>query len=77
MGWCSPSGRKSALTLPTLRRLGCRYDAREKDEDLPYLPSIDGSPATDFIILPNNTVSLDDAPLYVQGQATVAQVTQT
>ena len=77
VGWCSPSGRKSALTLPTLRRLGYRYDASEKDEDLPYLPSIAGSPATDFIILPNNTISLDDAPLYVQGQATVAEVTQT
>jgi len=74
IGWCSPSGRKSHLTLPTLRRLGYRYDASEKDDDLPYLATIDGNIVDDFIILPNNTVSLDDAPLYVQGQATAAEV---
>ncbi len=73
VGWCSPSGRKSRLTLPTLKRLGYRYDASEKDEDLPYLARIDGRQVDDFVILPNNTVSLDDAPLYVQGQATAAE----
>ena len=26
VGWCSPSGRKSHRTLPTLRRLGYIYD---------------------------------------------------
>jgi peptidoglycan/xylan/chitin deacetylase (PgdA/CDA1 family) len=73
VGWCSPSGRKSALTLPTLRRLGYIYDSSEKDDDLPYLARIDGRAADDFVILPNNTVSLDDAPLYVQGQATAEE----
>ena len=76
VGWCSPSGRKSGLTLPVLRRLGYRYDASEKDEDLPYLAAIDGRQVDDFVILPNNTVSLDDAPLYVQGQATAAEALQ-
>jgi peptidoglycan/xylan/chitin deacetylase (PgdA/CDA1 family) len=73
VGWCSPSGRKSVVTLPTLRRLGYIYDCSEKDEDLPYLATVDGAVAEDFVILPNNTVSLDDAPLYVQGQATAAE----
>ena len=63
VGWCSPSGRKTTLTLPTLRRLGYRYDTSEKDEDLPYL--LDDR----FAILPNNTVSLDDFPLYHSGHA--------
>lgn len=68
VGWCSPSGRKTALTLPTLRRLGYRYDASEKDEDLPYLLD-DG-----FAIVPNNTVSLDDFPLYHTGGALACEV---
>ena len=73
VGWCSPSGRKSRHTLPTLQRLGYFYDASEKDDDIPYLASIAGRQVDDFVILPNNTVSLDDAPLYVQGQATAAE----
>jgi peptidoglycan/xylan/chitin deacetylase (PgdA/CDA1 family) len=73
VGWCSPSGRKSMLTLPTLRRLGYCYDASEKDDDLPYLATVGGMVTQDFIILPNNTVSLDDAPLFVQGQSTAAE----
>lgn len=73
VGWCSPSGRKSALTLPTLQRLGYFYDASEKDDDLPYLATIGGEVADDFLILPNNTVSLDDAPLFTQGQSTAAE----
>lgn len=74
VGWCSPSGRKSQRTLPALHRLGYCYDTSEKDEDLPYLATIGGQVARDFVILPNNTVSLDDAPLYVTGQATAAEV---
>lgn len=74
VGWCSPSGRKSVRTLPTLHALGYRYDASEKDDDLPYLATIAGEVAEDFIILPNNTVSLDDAPAYVQGQALPGEV---
>ncbi|HLW92705.1 MAG TPA: polysaccharide deacetylase family protein [Roseiarcus sp.] len=68
VGWCSPSGYKSRLTLPTLKRLGYRYDTSEKDDDLPYLPEIEGVEARDFIMLPNNTTSLDDWPMYHQGQ---------
>jgi peptidoglycan/xylan/chitin deacetylase (PgdA/CDA1 family) len=68
VGWCSPSGRKSELTLPTLRRLGYRYDTSEKDEDLPYL--LDDR----FAILPNNTVSLDDFPIYFTGHALPSEV---
>jgi peptidoglycan/xylan/chitin deacetylase (PgdA/CDA1 family) len=74
VGWCSPSGRKSAATLPTLRRLGYCYDASEKDDDRPYLAEIDGGAAKDFIILPNNTVSLDDWPMYREGQALPSEV---
>jgi peptidoglycan/xylan/chitin deacetylase (PgdA/CDA1 family) len=74
VGWCSPSGRKSALTLPTLRRLGYRYDASEKDDDRPYLAETDGEGVPDFVILPNNTVSLDDWPMYQQGQALPSEV---
>jgi peptidoglycan/xylan/chitin deacetylase (PgdA/CDA1 family) len=74
VGWCSPSGRKSRLTIPTLRRLGYRYDASEKDDDLPYLLKADGVPQRDFVVLPNNTTSLDDFPFYNDGQATAAEV---
>ena len=70
VGWCSPSGRKSHRTLPTLRRLGYRYDASEKDRDRPYLPA-DGD--DDFVMLPNNTVSLDDYPFYFTGHSLAAE----
>ena len=69
VGWCSPSGRKSHRTLPTLRNLGYRYDANEKDQDRPYLPE----GAADFIMLPNNTVSLDDYPFYFTGHSLAAE----
>ncbi len=68
-GWCSPSGRKSHRTLPALRRLGYCYDASEKDQDRPYLPA----DTTDFIMLPNNTVSLDDYPFYFSGHSLAAE----
>lgn len=71
VGWCSPSGRKSHHTLPVLRRLGYCYDASEKDRDYPYLPD----PASpDFVMLPNNTVSLDDYPMYFTGRSLAAEV---
>ncbi|MGB3433616.1 polysaccharide deacetylase family protein [Achromobacter sp.] len=68
-GWCSPSGRKSHRTLPALRRLGYCYDASEKDQDRPYLPA----DTADFIMLPNNTVSLDDYPFYFSGHSLAAE----
>ncbi|WP_201451788.1 polysaccharide deacetylase family protein [Rhodovarius lipocyclicus] len=74
VGWCSPSGRKSALTLPTLRRLGYIYDASEKDDDTPYLATVGGAVSEEMIVLPNNTVSLDDVPAYREGQALAAEV---
>lgn len=70
VGWCSPSGRKSHRTLPTLRRLGYRYDASEKDRDRPYLPAGGND---DFVMLPNNTVSLDDYPFYFTGHSLAAE----
>ncbi len=76
VGWCSPSGRKSALTLPTLRRLGYRYDASEKDLDEPYLVAQSVGAPADFVTLPNNTVSLDDAPVYNMGQALPEEIYQ-
>ncbi|MBB1628452.1 polysaccharide deacetylase family protein [Achromobacter sp. UMC71] len=71
VGWCSPSGRKSHRTLPVLRRLGYCYDASEKDRDRPYLPA--DSAADDFVMLPNNTVSLDDYPFYFTGHSLAAE----
>lgn len=70
VGWCSPSGRKSHRTLPTLRRLGYCYDASEKDRDRPYLPA-EGDDG--FVMLPNNTVSLDDYPFYFTGHSLAAE----
>ncbi len=69
VGWCSPSGRKSHRTLPALQRLGYCYDASEKDQDRPYLPA----DTADFIMLPNNTVSLDDYPFYFSGHSLAAE----
>lgn len=63
-GWRSPSGQKSVRTIRTLRRLGYVYDASDKDFDLPYLAQYDGEEHRDFIVLPNNTSSLDDFPFY-------------
>jgi len=63
-GWRSPGGRKSALTMRTLQRLGYRYDSSEKDDDFPYLAEFDGQHLEGFMELPNNTSSLDDFPFY-------------
>jgi peptidoglycan/xylan/chitin deacetylase (PgdA/CDA1 family) len=51
------------------RELGYCYDASEKDQDRPYLPA----DTTDFIMLPNNTVSLDDYPFYFSGHSLAAE----
>lgn len=63
-GWRAPSGRKSALTIQTLRSLGYRYDSSDKDHDLPYLARLEGVVLDDYMFLPNNTSSLDDYPLF-------------
>jgi peptidoglycan/xylan/chitin deacetylase (PgdA/CDA1 family) len=74
VGWCSPSGRKSHRTLPSLMRLGYCYDASEKDMDRPYVVH-DSAPGTPgFVMLPNNTVSLDDYPVYFTGGALPSEI---
>lgn len=70
LGWRSPGGKKSSITLPVLRSLGYRYDSSDKDHDQPYPAIVAGVPSREMIELPNNTSSLDDAPLYVHGALT-------
>jgi peptidoglycan/xylan/chitin deacetylase (PgdA/CDA1 family) len=70
LGWRSPGGKKSSITLAVLRDLGYRYDSSDKDHDQPYPAIVEGQPSTAMIELPNNTTSLDDAPLYVHGSLT-------
>jgi peptidoglycan/xylan/chitin deacetylase (PgdA/CDA1 family) len=65
LGWRSPGGKKSSITLRVLRELGCIYDSSDKDYDQPYPAIVDGRQSTEMVELPNNTSSLDDAPLYV------------
>ncbi|HEM7852757.1 TPA: polysaccharide deacetylase family protein [Burkholderia multivorans] len=64
VGFRSPGGIKTALTIRTLLELGYRYDSSEKDFDLPYIGDFEGKPYENFVILPNNTSSLDDFPFY-------------
>lgn len=63
-GWRSPSGRKTARTVEVLRALGYRYDSSEKDHDYPYIARMDGRDLDDYVVLPNNTSSLDDYPFF-------------
>jgi peptidoglycan/xylan/chitin deacetylase (PgdA/CDA1 family) len=70
LGWRSPGGKKSSITLRVLRELGCIYDSSDKDYDQPYPAIVDGKQSTEMIELPNNTSSLDDAPLYISGALT-------
>jgi len=69
-GWRSPGGKKSSRTLAVLSDLGYIYDSSDKDYDQPYPAIVEGVRSTDMIELPNNTSSLDDAPLYVGGALT-------
>ncbi|MBU9185752.1 polysaccharide deacetylase family protein [Burkholderia multivorans] len=64
VGFRSPGGIKTALTVRTLIELGYLYDSSEKDFDLPYIGSFEGRQYDKFAILPNNTSSLDDFPFY-------------
>lgn len=70
LGWRSPGGKKSSITLRVLRELGCIYDSSDKDFDRPYPAIVSGAQSTAMIELPNNTSSLDDAPFYITGAAT-------
>ncbi len=65
IGWRSPGGQKSTRTLAVLQELGYIYDSSDKDYDWPYPAIVSGERSREMIELPNNTSSLDDAPLYV------------
>ncbi len=65
VGWRSPGGQKSTRTLAVLRELGYIYDSSDKDYDWPYPAIVSNERSAEMIELPNNTSSLDDAPLYV------------
>ena len=65
IGWRSPGGQKSTRTLAVLRELGYIYDSSDKDYDRPYPAIVSGERSSEMVELPNNTSSLDDAPLYV------------
>jgi peptidoglycan/xylan/chitin deacetylase (PgdA/CDA1 family) len=70
LGWRSPGGKKSSITLKVLRELGYIYDSSDKDYDRPYAAIVGGEQSREMVELPNNTSSLDDAPFYVAGAAT-------
>ena len=72
VGWRSPSGQKTYTTLNVLRDLGYRYDASDKDFDMPYLLSFEDGGS--MIELPNNTCSLDDFPFYHFSMTPVSEV---
>ncbi len=74
IGWRSPSGKKSSQTLAVLRDLGYIYDSSDKDFDRPYPAVVRGAPTTNMIEIPNNTSSLDDAPLYRDGAVTTDEM---
>lgn len=76
VGWRSPGGKKSTRTLAVLRELGYIYDSSDKDYDQPYPAIVEGKQSSEMIELPNNTSSLDDAPLYVTGALTPMEMLQ-
>ena len=74
LGWRSPGGKKSSITLRVLRELGYIFDSSDKDYDRPYPAVVSGEPSREMVEIPNNTSSLDDSPLYVQGARTAEEV---
>jgi len=64
LGWRSPSGRKSGVTVRVLKDLGYIYDSSDKDYDLPYVVRVDGKPVEGMMELPSSAFSLDDFPFY-------------
>lgn len=62
VGWRSPSGQKTGITLPVLHELGYQYDASDKDADMPYM--LDLGQGRSMVEIPNNTYSLDDFPWF-------------
>jgi len=60
--------------MAVLSDLGYIYDSSDKDFDQPYPGIVKGAQSSDMIELPNNTSSLDDAPLYVGGALTSSEM---
>lgn len=71
-GWRSPSGQKTAVTLPVLHELGYRYCSSDKDADTPYL--LDLGQGRSMVEIPNNTISLDDFPFFNFSMTPVSEV---
>ena len=71
-GWRSPSGQKSAVTLPVLHALGYQYDSSDKDADTPYMLDLGGGRS--MVEIPNNTYSLDDFPFFNFSMTPVSEV---
>ena len=76
VGWRSPGGKKSTRTLAVLQELGYVYDSSDKDFDRPYPAIVENRQSDSMAELPNNTSSLDDAPLYVGGAMTPLEMLQ-
>ncbi len=72
VGWRSPSGQKTEVTLPVLRELGYLYDSSDKDADSPYILRL-GDRGT-LVEIPNNTYSLDDFPFFNFSMTPVSEV---
>lgn len=72
VGWRSPSGQKTAVTLSVLRELGYLYDSSDKDADMPYTICVGGHGS--LVEIPNNTYSLDDFPFYNFSMTPVSEV---
>ncbi|HXD40115.1 MAG TPA: polysaccharide deacetylase family protein [Ramlibacter sp.] len=72
VGWRSPSGQKTVVTLPVLHELGYLYDSSDKDADTPYTIKLAGGKS--LVEIPNNTYSLDDFPFYNFSMTPVSEV---
>jgi peptidoglycan/xylan/chitin deacetylase (PgdA/CDA1 family) len=72
LGWRSPSGQKTSVTLPTLKSLGNAYDSSDKDADSQYMLDIGGGQS--MVEIPNNTYSLDDFPFFSFSMTPVSEV---
>ncbi len=76
VGWRNPGGGKSDVTIKVLRDLGYIYDSSEKAADWPYYQVVRGERLRDFVNLPDNTSSLDDAPFYRDSMTPPSEVAE-
>lgn len=72
VGWRSPSGQKTTVTMPTLIELGYAYDSSDKDADAPYMLKVGETGS--LVEIPNNTYSLDDFPFFNFSMTPVSEV---